>query len=268
MCEREQEPSITAIRRAVRTADLQRCTPFQSVVELSLPLPWLMTAWYASANGWYPLTLLASFYFFLTGLRVAHNAFHHALGLSRRSTDGVMAVLSVLMLGSLHAVRATHLIHHRHCMGERDVEGKVAAQSALGALLRGPLFPFAIHLAGWRSASRDQRRWIALELSLNIVWLVLVWICWSSTALKLHTVLMLLAYSLSAFFAVWTVHRDCEASDQDNARTLRSRWKSVLSYGMFFHVEHHWFPAVPTCRMPELSRRLDAAGYRSHKSVW
>jgi fatty acid desaturase len=27
---------------------------------------------------------------------------------------------------------------------------------------------------------------------------------------------------------------------------------------MFFHVEHHLFPRVPTCRLRELARRLDA----------
>ncbi|HLG57634.1 MAG TPA: fatty acid desaturase [Vicinamibacterales bacterium] len=32
---------------------------------------------------------------------------------------------------------------------------------------------------------------------------------------------------------------------------------NFLSYDMFHHVEHHLFPAVPTCRLPELSRRLD-----------
>jgi fatty acid desaturase len=28
---------------------------------------------------------------------------------------------------------------------------------------------------------------------------------------------------------------------------------------MFFHVEHHLFPAVPTCHLPQLARRLDEA---------
>jgi fatty acid desaturase len=27
---------------------------------------------------------------------------------------------------------------------------------------------------------------------------------------------------------------------------------------MFFHAEHHLFPAVPTPHLPELARRLDA----------
>jgi fatty acid desaturase len=41
------------------------------------------------------------------------------------------------------------------------------------------------------------------------------------------------------------------------ARTLRNRLKSAVAFDMFFHVEQHLFPRVPTCRLPELARRLD-----------
>jgi len=51
--------------------------------------------------------------FFLTGLRLIHNAFHGALGLSRRGTEIVLWVMSMVILGSMHAVRFTHLTHHR-----------------------------------------------------------------------------------------------------------------------------------------------------------
>ncbi len=42
------------------------------------------------------------------------------------------------------------------------------------------------------------------------------------------------------------------------ARTIRGRVKPLISYEMFFHVEHHLYPAVPTCRLPLPARRLDA----------
>jgi fatty acid desaturase len=41
------------------------------------------------------------------------------------------------------------------------------------------------------------------------------------------------------------------------ARTIRNRAKALLTYNMFYHVEHHQFPAVPTCKLPILARRLD-----------
>jgi len=33
----------------------------------------------------------------------------------------------------------------------------------------------------------------------------------------------------------------------------------VIAFDMFFHVEHHLFPKVPTCHLNELSKRLDEA---------
>lgn len=42
------------------------------------------------------------------------------------------------------------------------------------------------------------------------------------------------------------------------ARTIRGRLKGWATYDMFYHLEHHLFPAVPTCRLPELAKRLDA----------
>jgi fatty acid desaturase len=35
--------------------------------------------------------------------------------------------------------------------------------------------------------------------------------------------------------------------------------KALITYNMFYHVEHHLFPAVPTCKLPILAGRLDAA---------
>ena len=67
-----------------------------------------------------------------------------------------------------------------------------------------------------------------------------------------------LAAFFTAFFAVWTVHHGCDRH-HFIARTLRGKAKNLVSYQMFRHVEHHLYPAVPTCHLRELSDRLDAA---------
>ena len=185
------------------------------------------------------------------------------------------------MLGSLHAVQYTHLQHHRHCLGDEDIEGSVAKYGFWEALIKGPLFPWRIHLAALKDANLKYKRWIYAELTMNVIWLSAVWL-WLDVgvdsnnsfvmALKIHTGLMMVAYALSAFFAVWTVHHDTqnqhdEYDHWDNSRTMRSAWKSVLFYNMFYHIEHHLFPQIPTCHLPELARRLDAAGYNTHKKV-
>jgi fatty acid desaturase len=35
--------------------------------------------------------------------------------------------------------------------------------------------------------------------------------------------------------------------------------KNRISFEMFFHLEHHLFPKVPTCHLPRLAERLDQA---------
>lgn len=265
--------TLQSLKQQIKWKDLLPYKHHEIANELFLPVPWLLLALWAghhiqSSLYWLPVVLIASFYFFLTGLRLAHNAFHYCIGLSKHATDVVMLVLSVFMLGSLHATQFTHLLHHRHCLKGGDIEGHVAKYSFWMALLKGPLFPLRVHKAALTQGSNRVRRWVAAELSLNLVCLSLVWGVLGIDALKLHTLLMLLAYCLSAFFAVWTVHHDCEENPLDQSRTLRSSWKNLLFYNMFYHTEHHLFPNVPTCHLPELAERLDKAGYRSHKWVF
>ena len=69
---------------------------------------------------------------------------------------------------------------------------------------------------------------------------------------------MAVGQCLTAFFAVWTVHHDCETEGL-LARTLRGVLRNFATYNMFFHVEHHLFPSVPTCHLPQLAARLDEA---------
>jgi fatty acid desaturase len=52
------------------------------------------------------------------------------------------------------------------------------------------------------------------------------------------------------------VHHGCQAHEP--GRTQRGRWLNLISYSMFFHAEHHLFPAVPTAHLAELARRIDA----------
>jgi fatty acid desaturase len=253
--------------KSILWQDLTAYRPHEIVWELSLPLPWLALACWSAAQAWYPLTLVSAFYFFLTGLRVTHNAFHYAVGLPRFATDCLMFVLSVLMLGSHHAIQVTHIRHHRFCLQADDVEGAVAKKTFWQALLGGAAFTLHIHRAGWQHATAYQRRWISLELIANGLWLGFIWFS-DHHVLQVFSSLMLIAYALSAFFAVWTVHHDCPAQSWNPSRSLRSAWKSALCYGMFFHSEHHLFPNVPTCHLPILAQRLDKAGFQLERTVF
>jgi fatty acid desaturase len=243
--------------RSVPWRDLVALRPRDRVRELLLPLPWLLLSLLAARYGLLPLALFGSFYFYLTGLRLVHDAFHRNLGLPPWVNDGVQVALSVLMLGSMHAVRVTHLEHHRDCLGPEDTEGATARRGAAEALLSGLLFPLRLHAAALRLAAHRQLRWIVAELVLNVIAIPAA-LASGSRMLRYHVLAMAVGQVLTGFFAVWTVHHDCDRWDQ-LARTLRNRFKSALAFGMFYHLEHHLYPRVPTCHLPMLARRLDQA---------
>ena len=114
-------PAQVELLHAVQWRDLRLLRRREVANELALSLPWLLASLFAAAWGHEVLALACSFMFFLAGLRQVHNAFHNALGLPRVASDWVMLVLSVLMLGSMHAVQINHLRHHRHCMADDDI---------------------------------------------------------------------------------------------------------------------------------------------------
>ena len=194
--------------------------------------------------------------FFLAGLRLVHNAFHSALGLSTPATSAVLWVMSAVMFGSMHAVRFNHLRHHRLALGEGDVEGRSAEMPAWGALLFGPMFPILLHVTALRHGDWTLRLTVGAELLLNVTCIALIFGVSSNRTLRYHVSAMLIGQCLTAFFAVWTVHHHCDRTHYI-ARTLRNRVKNLITFNMFLHIEHHLFPRVPTCHLPELSRRID-----------
>ncbi|KAF0805877.1 fatty acid desaturase [Alcanivorax xiamenensis] len=242
--------------RTIEWKDLLSLNRLEILNELSISLPWLVGSWVAASYEQYLIALICSFMFFLTGLRQVHNAYHYALGISRRLTEWVMFGLSILMLGSMHAIQINHLRHHRYCMEEEDIEAMSARLPGWQAVLIGPFFPLRLHLKAIEVGSRRQRSWILAELVANVAWVGLVFGVLEVKWLEYHVLAMAAGQCLTAFFAVWTVHHDCEA-EKLKARTIRGRFKALLTYNMFFHVEHHLFPAVPTCKLDILARRLD-----------
>ena len=245
----------SATRSAIEWHDLVPLNGWERTRELLRPVPWLAVALAAAHQGWVLLALALSFLFFLAGLRLVHDVFHHNLGFVRVANHLVLLSLSAVMLGSMHAIRLTHLHHHRHCLDDDDVEASSARVSAWRALAQGPAFPVRLHLAAGRLARPSQRWWIAAELALTALVAGLAFGVGDLPVARYHVLSMAAGQCLTAFFAVWTVHHDCP--ERPFARTLRNRLKSAVAMDMFFHVEHHLYPHVPTCRLVRLAQRLD-----------
>lgn len=241
--------------RAIRCDDLMTLGPLAKTWELTLSLPWLALEFFLLSKGWHIAAAGAAFFFFLTGLRQVHQGYHLALGISRTWTDVFLFALSILMLGSMHAVKYNHLMHHRHCLDAEDIEARSSKMPWWGAIAFGPVFPFLLHRQALRKGNAYYRRWIWAELAANAA---LAGLAFFFPLLLAHVALMAVGQCLTAFFAVWTVHHGCHDGPVF-ARTQRGFLKNFISYDMFYHVEHHLFPKVPQRFLPDLAKRLDAA---------
>ncbi len=245
------------ILKKVQWKDLKQLSVIEMLIENNLTIPWLLASWALAYYGYYIAALPFSAFFFLTGLRQVHNGFHQSLGTNKFLTWLSLYLNSILMMTSIHAVKFNHIRHHKYCLSEEDYEGKSAGMSWYGAILYGPVHMFLIHKVTLQRGNRNYVRNVLLEL-LSIALVAFGVFYFQVHFLMYHVIVMVFGEFLMAFFAVWTVHHDTEHNPA-MARTQRSGWKNKITFSMFYHLEHHLFPAVPTIKLPELAKRIDAA---------
>lgn len=235
--------------------DLLILKPHQILFNCLLSLPFLLSSWFFAQHGWYVLALMMSFFFFTCALRQAHDCYHHSIGLNKTAVHIFLYLLSIIMLCSTHAIRYTHLQHHRDPLGENDVEGNWARLPMWQAIALGGLFSIHIQWQGFRHGDKQTRQHSFMDMLLIISVFVLAAI-WQAQWLVYHVLTMILANMLVGFFAVWSVHHDCDEHGVF-ARTERQSWANFATVYLLYHMEHHLFARVPSNHLPELARRLD-----------
>lgn len=243
------------ILRRVEWKDLKKLSIKEMLIENNLTIPWFLLSMVFAYYGYYLVALPFSAFFFLTALRQVHNGFHNSLGTNKFLTWFSLFSNSILMMTSIHAVKFNHIRHHKYCLTEDDYEGKSAGMSWYGAILYGPVHMFLIHKVTLQLGNKNYRRNVILEL-VCITIIAAVVFYFNITFLIYHIIVMIAGEFLMAFFAVWTVHHDTH-DHPEMARTQRSGWKNKITFSMFYHLEHHLFPAVPTIKLPELAKRID-----------
>ncbi len=257
MTRRTKTIDLIKVQRLVPWRDLTPMRTFDGLIECAHPLPWLLGSLALAQNGiWLPASA-CTFMFFLTALRLNHEAIHHNLGFGPRGHRMVLHMLSALMLGSNSAVAANHLHHHKHVMQPDDLEGKCGRMPGWKVLLYGPVFPLEMHYAAWKSGGAVLRNRMRVDLALNVLIIALA-IKTGWAPLIYHVVMVAIAQCFTAFFAVWITHHGCEG-DPLTARTQRGWLVNMVSYNMFLHLEHHLFPGVPVKRLGILAGRIDTA---------
>jgi len=239
--------------KLVQWKDLTHLSFEEMLIENTVSLPWLLLSFVLAYYYWYIPALLFSFLFFLTGLRQSHNGYHYALGLSKKGTHIVLFINSILMLAAMRAIKYNHLRHHKYCLQEDDVEGKCAKMKWWQAILYGPVFIAEQHITALKSGNKTVVHPVLFELAGITLFVTLAWV-FQLRVLQYHTIAMAVGELFTSFFAVWTVHHDCD--EEVFARSLSNRWKNIFTYNMFYHLEHHLFPKVPTIKLPELAIRI------------
>ncbi|RFS22582.1 fatty acid desaturase [Chitinophaga silvatica] len=246
---------LQAILHKVQWKDLKKLSTLEMLIENNISVPWLIASLFCAWKGWYLAALPFSAFYFLTALRQVHNGFHNSLGTNKFLTWLTLYLNSISMMASIHAVKFNHIRHHKYCLSEEDYEGKSASMSWYGAILYGPVHMFLIHKITLKHANKNYVRNVWLEMiSIAVVTTVIIWL--KIPFLIYHIIVMVIGELLMAFFAVWTVHHDTH-EQPELARTQRGGIKNWLTFSMFYHLEHHLFPAVPTIKLPELAKRLD-----------
>jgi fatty acid desaturase len=132
--------------------------------------------------------------------------------------------------------------------------------------LYGPIFTVVQHATALRHGNLQLKATVIGQLILGAAWIAIVFRFAGSGVFRYHIAAMGTAHCFTAFFAVWTVHHHCDRTHH-LARTLRNRIKNAITFDMFRHIEHHLFPAVPTCHLAELSVRLDLAAPELKKRI-
>ena len=234
--------------------DLRQLKSIETVYNILLSLPFLLLSWWSAWQGFWLLALVATFFFFTAALRQAHDCYHRTLGVNKSATELMLFMLSITMLCSTHAIRHTHLNHHRDPLGDSDVEGNWARLPWYQAILGGGIFSIMIQWFGLTNGSRRNRMLVAFDMLLIFAVIATAFIT-MHPVLMYHVLVMILANTMVGFFAVWSVHHGCD--DVVYARSERHPLINLLTFNLLYHIEHHLFPAVPTNHLPILAKRLD-----------
>ena len=246
-----RHPSLASIE----WQDLRQLSLGETIYNILLSLPFLLLSWWSAWQGWWLIALVATFFFFTAALRQAHDCYHRTLGVGRLATELMLFFLSITMLCSTHAIRHTHLNHHRDPLGDSDVEGNWSRLPWYQAISGGGVFSMTIQWFGLTHGSRRNRILVAFDMLLIFAVIAIAFIT-MHPILMYHVLVMIVANTMVGFFAVWSVHHGC--NDEVYARSERHPLINLLTFNLLYHIEHHLFPAVPTNHLPILAKRLDA----------
>ncbi len=227
------------------------------------------------AAAWIAIVLLGFMYAHAAELQ--HQALHNTAFPSKFWNRLVGFFLGLPMLISFSDYQHSHLRHHRLLGTKDDREFFNYGYERLTSLK--PLLAHLLMLRHYRDVvgfivssalgrtKPDMKPDTALKIRSEYRWMALLLVIGVVVSIALETTLLLKVWLVPLLIAI-PIHalielpehwgRDHDTLDvQANTRTIRaSRFGAWFTNGNNYHVEHHWLPAVPNDRFPELHRQL------------
>lgn len=150
-------------------ASAPRITAKQRAVELGRPVLFLAAFVLAERFLGVWAAPIAAVSVFAVALLV-HDLIHNALHLPKPWSDLALSFFALFLIKSGHALRASHVRHHRLCLSSTDEEGRVAHASIPRLVITGPWIALRARWTSFRDGSRSSRPWQAVETAINVAW--------------------------------------------------------------------------------------------------
>lgn len=285
-----QRAAASIVREASNTVDRGRMRRLHrksgwghagmAAIWLGLGAAGAALAWQGSHPWLWPVGIALLGLFALDGTVMLHEVLH-GLVVSPRNPglERLLGLLYALPCGiSPSQFTRWHLDHHRELgTGDRDPKRRHLSPKRNSRLLKlaywtPALFPIYFRAAARESATYPEglRRRIARERAAGIAFHLMLaavlvlsagWGVW----LRVHLLPLLLAFPF--WFALNRLGQHYAIDPEDPAHwgTLMKRspfWWDILFLWSNYHLEHHYFPAVPAYRLPALRCELEPFFHR------
>jgi fatty acid desaturase len=193
-----------------------------------------------------PGALVAAMALWLAGFAAAHDLIHGALGVGRAAGDAALTLVGALLLTSGHAMRVSHLLHHKRPLADGDYEGAAAHGGLVRACALSPWWSFATRLRAYAVAGERLRRRQLVEHALA---LALVAALWASCvpSLRVYVLTALVAQATAPVWAGRVPHR--APAWLLTVASAVGRLGSPTALALAYHEAHHAAPRTPCARL-------------------
>lgn len=184
-------------------------------------------------------------------LTVVHQLIHSPLGFTPRWQRRVLTGAALLVSESGHALRTTHLLHHRTDPGAPDPEGYI--EGVPWRWMWAEMWRFRYRLMRWGLRHGADRRRIRAEVAVTITaWIgAILAMPWTSVPLA-YLGLITLASGAFAVMAGKGPQTNWGRPVSSPLVVVRGRLLRLVTFSHDRHLEHHLYPGVPLSRLRHL----------------